>query len=748
MNLTRRYKLFLFLTIGAAIISYCVSEWSAVLALITIPAWAASWFVARRDGAPPIPKLLIAAFLIAATAHTFATILQTPEDLIAAISRYIVWLLLIKLYDRVSTRDLGQMLAMSLFLVLGACMTSNSVALGMTVIIYLPLALWTIMLHQIHVGEQRAHEHDDENICPSVECSPKRLRAIRSRRDFRFLYLTSALATIIITTVVFMFIPRRMTTTMMGGIGAPPIGSFTAFQDEVRLGDEGFISESTTPVFEMRVFDEDGENAADVFDRQIRMRGAVLSEYRDGQWLSDSDRNSVQMRGTTSPGAVIPVSPVASDAPLYRQEITFRNEQSQKLFAMHRAVQFSMDDFAPYSIGAADQTIGINKSGRFSYTVISQAETPTRGARFETGRQPPMFRKGAIHDLAEEILANVGMSRDLNERHAENDAAIASAFEAYLQSQYRYTLEMLAPNVREEPIEMFLLRTKRGHCEYFASGMAALCRSIGIDARVVTGYMAIEYDEDRETFLVRESHAHAWMEALVAPGLWQTFDPSPPGDIATVHEPKEGLLAGVRSLFEAAERFWVDTVVGYDQRTQNRFLGEEAEQGQAGGGRLRAQMLDEDLSQFGRRSMAALTQGVLAFAGVFGVGLIAVRVVAFVRMRLARKQRWQEQLRDDPGLLERQKQTMFYAEFLRALARAGMAKPAWRPPMQHAQILASRDFELAEAAASLTDLYYCSKFGRQSLSAAQVNHAGELLEAVQRRLRMVAGSEITQNERS
>lgn len=69
--------------------------------------------------------------------------------------------------------------------------------------------------------------------------------------------------------------------------------------------------------------------------------------------------------------------------------------------------------------------------------------------------------------------------------------------------------------------------TKRGHCEYFATAMVILLRSIGIPARLVTGYAAGDYNPLTGYFEVRRLNAHAWVEAHFPEYGWVTFEPTP-----------------------------------------------------------------------------------------------------------------------------------------------------------------------------------------------------------------------------
>src|SRR5262249_57890506 len=107
------------------------------------------------------------------------------------------------------------------------------------------------------------------------------------------------------------------------------------------------------------------------------------------------------------------------------------------------------------------------------------------------------------------------------------DGRASRVFETYLRTNYEYTLSPGSVPLGQSPTEYFLFTLKRGHCEYFASALAAMCRSVGIEARVVAGYLANEYHPDRDSYIVRASDAHAWVEVNTGPGGWQRRDATP-----------------------------------------------------------------------------------------------------------------------------------------------------------------------------------------------------------------------------
>jgi len=98
--------------------------------------------------------------------------------------------------------------------------------------------------------------------------------------------------------------------------------------------------------------------------------------------------------------------------------------------------------------------------------------------------------------------------------------------EAWFATNFRYTLFLGDAERGGRDLERFLLVDRAGHCEYFATSTVLLLRALRIPARYVTGYSVQEYSERENSFLIRQRHAHAWVEARVD-GNWVEVDTTP-----------------------------------------------------------------------------------------------------------------------------------------------------------------------------------------------------------------------------
>ena len=123
---------------------------------------------------------------------------------------------------------------------------------------------------------------------------------------------------------------------------------------------------------------------------------------------------------------------------------------------------------------------------------------------------------GDVRVLSQEVAGGTGTDRERAERILR-----------FFLSDFRYTLSDPASSIRE-----FLFRKRAGYCEHFAAGLALLLRGAGIPSRVAAGYLGGEWNGVGKYLIVRQSDAHAWVEAWIDGG-WVTLDATPPSGISS-----------------------------------------------------------------------------------------------------------------------------------------------------------------------------------------------------------------------
>lgn len=154
----------------------------------------------------------------------------------------------------------------------------------------------------------------------------------------------------------------------------------------------------------------------------------------------------------------------------------------------------------------------------------------------------PVFPAGSAEPLAEFLLLPMlpYMSKIENLAYEitsgyDTDWEKANAIVNYLRSNYNYSLRPTGA-VGKHALEWFLFDSRTGHCEFYATAMAILLRTLGIPSRVVVGYM-IEIPESTRQFIpVMNRQAHVWVEAYCDQQGWFQFDPTPPAPMPGVSE--------------------------------------------------------------------------------------------------------------------------------------------------------------------------------------------------------------------
>ncbi len=163
---------------------------------------------------------------------------------------------------------------------------------------------------------------------------------------------------------------------------------------------------------------------------------------------------------------------------------------------------------------------------------------------------------------------------------------VGQAFRDYLATsgEFKYNLNLRREDKGIDPIEDFLFNTKEGHCERFASALTLMLRSVGVPAVFVLGFKGFDSPAEGQ-YIIRQEHAHAWVEILVPrptpqgfemprPAFgepfpvpedlwhWMSLDPTPDGEAGT--DSGSGLVAWIDSARESWVTFFRDFIIGYN----------------------------------------------------------------------------------------------------------------------------------------------------------------------------------------
>ncbi|MFC3681049.1 transglutaminase family protein [Bacterioplanoides pacificum] len=154
------------------------------------------------------------------------------------------------------------------------------------------------------------------------------------------------------------------------------------------------------------------------------------------------------------------------------------------------------------------------------YTVLSQLHTLDNRPISHAPRPTPQDRQ-----LPTDFDPRITQLARTTTQQAHDPFSQALLLEQHLRSQYQYDFNAILDSQGRTPLSRFLFETQQGHCEYFASAMVMMLRSLDIPARLVTGFSATSRNPLTGYFEIRAIDGHAWVEAWID-NRWLTFEPT------------------------------------------------------------------------------------------------------------------------------------------------------------------------------------------------------------------------------
>ncbi|KAA0214330.1 MAG: DUF3488 domain-containing protein [Leptolyngbya sp. PLA3] len=711
MNLARLQHVIGLLLVVLTIATYCLADANLALFILAVPGAIAAWFLTALPLGRPLPRIGINILLLAILVYSLQRMLTTGFN-VSNVCEIITLTLLVKIMDRRSQRDLGQIVSIAAFLGIGTILTSNAFAVGLLLVLCLVLLIAATLLHQCALPTA-----NPESVVPAHAPA-----GVGAGRHLRRLVLSVAASGMVISIVIFLLMPRRLGAGIFGQWGNPAVGQVTGFSDEVQLGTPGFITPSATAVLDLQVFNPDGDSLG-AEGIVYYLRGAVLDEYDAGRWTRSQPRSERQIQRTRlDRNSSMMVLRTESNRWNIEQHFTIRNSGTSRTHAFSLWRPLSIQSFqSSHVIASLDDGMLLfeNDGGKFSYIVRSRdADSPRTAALrgspgIATPIEAPNLHPQRFVELGSQILTDAGLDPDPATRPPEQIARAAEAVARYFDDGFQYTLEAELVPPHRDPTEWFLFDHKAGHCEYYASAMAILCRAVGINARVITGYVDTEFNQPTSHYIVRQSNAHAWVEVEYADGAWKTYDPTPSADFQRVHDPSRSLFAQARRLFDAAEFAWIRTVVSFNSDTQQSLLRSAFNMN------WHPEQAMEDFTLKLRRQeprdlIQAVASGIIVLAVGFLVAFLAWRYRQSIIRRLVQftTDLW---LRLSP----RADTQIIYLRLLSELRRRGMPKPPGVPLLTHVRAIAPRFApEEAVAAERLAIALYHARFSQRAGLAA------------------------------
>jgi hypothetical protein len=315
---------------------------------------------------------------------------------------------------------------------------------------------------------------------------------------------------------------------------------------------------------------------------------------------------------------------------------------------------------------------------------VVRLPTARRAVRYSarlSGREPrgigssaidPRLVPPGIRDYAMKLTGDLSDPHEIYER-----------IRAHFETNFVYTLDP-PESPGGDPVLHFLVSSRAGHCEFFASAAALMLTARGIPARLVTGSYGGELGFLSSAVVVRGTNLHAWVEAELDGSGFTVLDPTPAAGVPPATA-RASFWSRIASLGREIEFFYDRRILGFDSFDQAQFL--EAARQTLGSAAEKA----GDLGHLWKENRRSIVQAAIAIAGI---------LLALGAMR--RRYR---------GRLGLSVPTRGYVALRRLLAqRVGTLSPS-TPPAEVARLFQESFPEGAEDARAVVTIYCDSAFG-------------------------------------
>jgi hypothetical protein len=640
------------------------------------------------------------------------------RDFVSSTVHLVLFGMVVKVFSVHRDRDLLYLGVLAFLMVLAASvLTVNTVFLG-GFTVFLAVAISTFVTFEM----RRAARAADSVQALEVQTARSRPRISRVNSALSRTALVLAVTILAGGTILFFALPR-----VSGGYltsyarGSDPV---SGFRDNVQLGQIGRIQQSSQVVMHLQIT---GEHAA--FDGKLR--GAVLTRF-DGKAWADTPR---YMNVMTSKLGRYDLSNETFAADPYLERVS----DGHKTIAMPYRV--AMEPTMSSVLFLAKGTLEVESSFRqiaydsaqsylnldgnhptTTYWGVANVTPPDSAILRAAGAEYPARISSRYLQLPKVDPRIPQLTRNVTSK-ATNNYDKAKAVESYLQNNYGYTLD-LPLQTPADPLANFLFERKEGHCEYFASAMAVMLRSIGIPTRIATGFRGGEYNDLTGSYIIRGRDAHAWVEVYFPDQGWITFDP-------TAYSPAaSGTLMGRLRLYaDAFNEFWHEWVVNYDFAHQRTLTAAVTTDTVSKGMSLREwftkqyeRMLERARSM--QRAFAESPQRQSRWA----VTVIACLLLLALGPRIYGTLKARS-LAANPGRAPEAAASLWYGKATKHLARYGWSKLPSQTPAEFARSI--DHVAIRHVVEEFTTHYEHARFGNSAASAGRLPELFARLKAIQ-----------------
>jgi protein-glutamine gamma-glutamyltransferase len=623
------------------------------------------------------------------------------RSFLASSVHLVLFTMVVRLFSLQRTRDHYMLAILAFLMVLAAAVLTVGSVFIFSFAVFLLVAIVTFVLMEMkHSGaEQSQSQNKDVAPSNSAASGPP---APSHRMAYGLLAIAPALMLMILagSFLIFFFLPRVSSRYLSAY--TPTSDVSTGFTDRVQLGRIGQIQQSSAVVMHIEIQND----LLGAYD--LKWRGVALSAFDGRVWTNSYEQTQLRA-GFDGTYRLAPVlrNPGTGSGRLIHYRVLMEPLGTNVFFLAERPQSIS-GNFRPIAVDAGGAVYDLDADHPVNrYEAESRlpdidvddlrlAPNNVPGEMEKYLKLPPLDIR--IAKLAEEIAAP-----------APSNYEKAVAVERYLSTHFGYTLQ-LPQNFTQDPVANFLFERKMGHCEYFASSMAVMLRSLHIPSRIITGFRGGEYNDLTGQYVVRASDAHSWVEAYFPDYGWISFDPTPAASLSS----RTG-WSRMQLYMDAAASFWREWIINYDVSHQ-RSLGHDAATGSR-------HLFDDARRWVGRQHWAMLRAARRAHKQMthFPVrwigSLFALAAVLFALLNLRHLLRAirERRLRAHPERAPREAASLWYDRMVSRMARLGWSKSPSQTPVDF--VAAIQQPVLQEKVATFTRAYESARFGNSTNDA-------------------------------
>lgn len=706
-------------------LSFSITVGSVLYVIASTLAVGVNMLAVRENKELYVHHALVNAGVLLATAMAAFEFWTRSDVALVIIGRYMVLIQLCKLFERKRTRDYIQLLALNMLLVVTTALRSTSPWFALVVLAYMVLACYVLMVFTLKRGlDEAASRHLRSETGPMA---PQRVawNVVRGwpGKALRRLLLSVMIPSLVIGVSAFLLMPRA--ADVVGPLASGLFGR--RFADDVRLGGGGQLYESDAVVMHVRV-SENGKTGEARGDAARYLRRKTYDTYVNSTWRKHDPQYIDVERMRPSPDLWAGELGV-------RHEIEIKSQYAKELPVPYYTVDIRVDGSSEPRL-ASDLTYELASTPRQA-TVAYQTrafDVPLRDVQ-----RNYLARMAATHpgrssqamslppDARDRILALAReWAGDLLDERRENPARadalnlqLARRLAGQLRKRCTYSLDLNEADPTRDGVDDFLFHMRKGHCEYFASALAVMCRLLDVPTRVAVGFTLSEYDAEAGRYVVRERDAHAWCEVFAPSAGWVLVDPTPGSD--RMETARTGWWQAIRDVFQDLRFSWIRHVIGYEESHRQEIRGGALEWL----GEVWQRLLDGIASV--KASLRRLLQeGIFDRVLVrFMVGLMALAVLVFALIVLKPLLRHYRQRRSQLRGVRSGRLLPPVQRLMQALARQGLARPAGETLREFLPQAASR-FGLSEQdLRTLAEIQYRWRWGHHEPTSEEMQAAGQ-----------------------